>query len=854
MGFNEKDYIPTSEVIKLLGLDIFKAQKASTIIGYLGIKRKIFSDGNTFIGYCERKSFDSVFKKLEEFYNEYCVVDEYDLPNDYIKKNLTSYPMPKGYNAIFYSKRLPGSDYKVYKVLYKKKDLNHLKETSVNNIAVTYLSDEELLASGDYLTLKETETFLNAGRTAFKEIRNHFDLGEIKIKGKTYLNKTKIEEFIKAREVFYKEYITAPDISLEYLNGNTNRAIIPKLKSYEAPTYFLTTSNSVSISCVGVFKRAEVEEYLKSINYGQIKISDITGDTPFDTFKERLNTLYDWKGYSDNSEFTYKEWFKYVEKALSKSKCNSSTMSCNINTYIQCTLLLKKLLDSSDKKEIYMFTSNELNLFQKGISVIQQRRYIYYFIRKVYQEIISEYGSSKVAYKISLIEKPPRKKNKKNNKENSDDIIYDFEVYSEVFQYQLKLDYHVKNSLNEIFETGTATYASTWLYVMLHLNNAWRNGDVTDFPDVDIDDLLISFEIDDLDWFKTNVLSLPKARGIISRIIQKEFIISKTKMNGHFFCSDDLAPALATAVIILTLYKKSQIIDDNEKLIMFNTKYNQVNRTLLNIFFKELKIDGFKFKSKKFNKTVMTYITYLANLSGDKKALKYAQYMRSQIAMSSLLHYIDFNIKSVEKLSSLLFARGEFGYITSLLLAKLNHGEVPDFEEATKQIYSINQMFGDVTKMSTTIGFLNTIRGERASVAKYLSEKGLKECQEILTDLFARKLPSKQGSDIQCLFSKMGCQKTELKSCFDCPYHIPTIYALTSLCEVLVCDLKRYCETKNIPNRYKLALSIHRKKLVLSEAVKKFGSEYVFNCLGIDKETFIDILSDIPNPLQVSNN
>lgn len=374
-----------------------------------------------------------------------------------------------------------------------------------------------------------------------------------------------------------------------------------------------------------------------------------------------------------------------------------------------------------------------------------------------------------------------------------------------------------------------------------------------DFPTINIDDLLASFEIDSLDWFKTNTLSVSKARGIIARIIQWEISISKTRMDGHFFCSDDLAPALATAVIILTLHKRTQDVEDNEKLIYFNTKHNQASQGLLNNFFKDLEVDGFKFKSKKFNKTVMTFITHLANLSGDVKALEYAKYMRSHTNISSTLHYIDFNVEAVERLSELLFARGEFGYITSLLLTRMNGGEVLDFEESTEQIYRVNKMFGDVTKMSTTIGFLNTIRGDRVSVAKYISERSFEECQEILTDLFARKLPSKNGGDVQCLFSKLGCQRTDLKSCFDCPYHIPSIYALTSLCEVLLADIRKYSETTNIPNRYKLALSIHRKKLVLSEAVKKFGSEYVFNCLGVDKETFIEILSEIPNPLQITN-
>ncbi|MBQ8997472.1 MAG: hypothetical protein IJ086_02120 [Clostridium sp.] len=848
MEIDKSKYILTSEVVDMLGLSQLSNQKASSIISLIGINKKTFSNGRTFIGCCEKESVDIAIDKVKIFYDEYGVIDEFDLPQDCIKKNLKTYPMPKGYNYIFYKTRVPEKEYGNYKVVFKRKDVSELKERLKG-------SDELNIQSNinNYMPLKEAEKLLNCGRVTFKEIRANFDLGQVKLKGKTYLSIAKLNEFIEKRNQFYKEYITAPDISLEYLNGNTNRTIIPKLKSYKAPSYFLTIENSISTSTVGIFKRNEVEQLLKDMNYGGINITDINGDTVFETFEARLNHSSNWNGYSEESEFTYTEWFKHVRKALDKSNCNESVMSSKINNYVQCTLLLKSLLDSNSKKEIYMFTTNELNLFQRGISVLMQRTYLYYFIREIHQEISGIYGPNKLAYKISLIEKPPRTNGKNKDDDKDEDIIYNFEAYAEIFKYQLKIDYHVRKSLDEIYELGTATYASTWLYIMLHLNNAWRNGDVRDFPALNIDDLLASFEIDSLDWFKANTLSVSKARGIISRIIQWEISISKTRIDGHFFCSDNLAPALATAIIILTLHKRTQDVKDSEKLICFNTKHNQVSQGLLNSFFKDLEVNGFKFKSKKFNKTVMTFITHLANLSGDVKALEYAKYMRSHTNISSTLHYIDFNVEAVERLSELLFARGEFGYITSLLLTRINGGEVLDFEESTEQIYRVNKIFGDVTKMSTTIGFLNTIRGDRVSVAKYISERSFEECQEILTDLFARKLPSKDGGDIQCLFSKTGCQRTELKSCFDCPYHIPSIYALSSLCEVLLADIRKYSETTNVPNRYKLALSIHRKKLVLSEAVKKFGSEYVFNCLGMDKETFIEILSQIPNPLQITN-
>ena len=116
--------------------------------------------------------------------------------------------------------------------------------------------------------------------------------------------------------------------------------------------------------------------------------------------------------------------------------------------------------------------------------------------------------------------------------------------------------------------------------------------------------------------------------------------------------------------------------------------------------------------------------------------------------------------------------RGEFGYITNMLLTRVYDENVTNFEEATDAIVRINDIFGDVFKIHSMAGFLNTIRIERQAVIDTLAEKSFNECQEILTDLFARKLPSREDN-VQCLVSKEGYKRTDLKSCFEYQYHIP---------------------------------------------------------------------------------
>ena len=244
----------------------------------------------------------------------------------------------------------------------------------------------------------------------------------------------------------------------------------------------------------------------------------------------------------------------------------------------------------------------------------------------------------------------------------------------------------------------------------------------------------------------------------------------------------------------------------------------------------------------------MTYVTYLANMSGDDKSLQYAKYMRSHTKLASTLYYIDFDIKSIEGLSKILFQRGEFGYIPTLLMNKLSEGKSLNNKEIAKQVYEVNALFNEATQLNATIGLLNAIRADRESIVNLIEEKSLRECQELLTDLFTKKLPSKTDKDVQCLVSKTGCKRTDLNDCLECQYHIPSIYALNSLCKSIMSDIKLYNETKIIPNRLRLALKIHKKKFVLQEAVKRFGRDYVFGCLGYSKDAFIDLLSEIPNP------
>lgn len=820
-----KKYISLEEASKILGMENFSFNVIYESIRAFNIRQVIKSREKYYHVDDVNKVLDEVKNFYDNHYTFYDITHVLKITKTAIERcKMTKVKIPPGYNPVLYSKRFPKSPYKVNRTAFKKEEVDKF--------------------FNDYISLQEVLNITNFTKGHFNNVvRKSCKIRTLN--GHTLFNKDDVNKLIKKQQKFLSEYIDMKSAREKYSSKGFN-IHFRELNLYDAPYYAITRDNRLSIAKVrGVYKISEIKKYVENRVSNKVD-TDVEGATPFETFTYRLNNHVNWVGFNKSSKYTEQKWFEFIKNYLNRSLSKKSTMMSNINRYVRCTFIIKEMLERNAKTEVYLLTANEINLFLRSISYLSIKKFIYYFLREVYGDIQANIALNKRCFKLSEIKKPPRKLTKleDNNNEDSNEIIYDFSVYSKVFKYQLDLDLHTKKSIEEIQTKGTAIYASVWLYAMLHLNNAWRHGDVRDFPKLEIEDLQKDFGINSIEWFNDNKIELPLARAVIYSVIQWEFIVSKTQMKGRFFCSDELTLPIATAIIILTIFNDNFLVMDSSNTLMkFNTKYNEVNRSMLKKFFEGLDVQGFNFSSKKFNKSIMTYITYLANMSGDNKSLEYAKWMRSHKHIGSTLNYIDFNIEAVEKLSKMLFSRGEFGYITSLLINKLNNGITKDFNEISEQVYAVNQTFGDAFKVNSTVSFLNSIRAERESVVDYLSTKTLQESQEMLSDIFTRKLPSKEGTDVQCLHSKTGCQRNDLDNCFECPYHIPSIYALSKLCNSLTHNINDYFASENKARKFRLSIKIHRKKQILIEAIQKFGKDYVYGCLGMSRDEFLDKLA-----------
>ena len=753
----------------------------------------------------------------------------------------------------------------------------------------SFSSDDEYVDSKKVMELLGFISSYIQNKRNLKTLRESNCVKFKKCNNKFYYRISDIENIIAKRNRFFEEYIPVTCVDELYfnkvnfeMNKHRKEKLSKEVTTYKIPEYCVGLNERFKnqyIRC-GAFKISELDNFVETFNkeMGKKVNTDIKGEDRYDTFLLRLNDYMYWNGFNKETIYTNEKVLEFIKRRLNSSKKRERDIDDLIRDYIVFIVELSNGLNNLKITEVYLLSNAQIQLIMNSIQSVDIECIFYKFLKEVNSDFKKLGYGQKLRFDINNIENPKSKYHfiSEEDFENLEKDIYDFETYSKVFNYLIDVDVHIPKIIEEINSTNSIVYASVWLYCMLHLNNAWRNGDCDRFPELVIKDLLSEFGIDDILWFSKNRLTLPQAKSVIFRVRQWEMRMSKTQMKGAFFCSDELAPAFSTAVIILSLYKyNNNIIDDyvdeENKLIMnFGNEHNEVTKTMLNNLFKSAKIKKFKFSSRKFNRTIMTYVYLLANLSGDAKALVYAQELRKHLKIESTMNYVDFDISKVEALGRQLFERGEFGYVATLLCSKVLCGEeLGSFEEMTNKVVQVNKAFGGVQGIIDNTRFLNNIRSERQLVVDMISEKSFRECQEILTDMFARNLSSKCGSDIQCLFGHNACKMPQLDgeySCFDCPYHIPFIYALSRLCSSLVDNLKDYlgipryikgegCKEYlvNNPNAssklnkrtlLQTGLKIERRKVLLKEAIDKYGKNYVYQCLGVDRDDFI-LLSNL---------
>lgn len=763
----------------------------------------------------------------------------------------------------------------------------------------------EVLDPNIYCTTEQAAGLLNMGLQVFRQFVkvyniNHF---EIKVLGRGYFYKIDdIQQFIDMRKKDNELYLDNT-IAVKKYSISLTRKLTAEGKNYPVPLYmsqkdctqprfrFLISDLEEArldnnLEFIADIADGDSQSNLKVKEGFKRKITRNTNkkeDKPLFTApiaKTKISLFYE--QYADNPTemflelckirgidldslaiqipYTIMNWKEFAFKRIDDFSGASNKYKWKVNELVNSTKYLLNIINiEGEYKEVYTISTKDISKHFKKLNQVHRINLLMY-LRSVHKEALEELtkqgSDGKNLFSIIELEKIHSelldKQYKKSKKPKVDDI-YPVDTFLDVFNYANDIDTHIKNCIEEYELFQLCTYASTWLTVLIHLNNGWRLNDASNFKRIYIDDILNKIGIENINWFKSNKLTLEFARLIISRVSQGEFIVTKTKMKGHYFCSDELACSVASAVIFLTLTSK-KIEDSIPVLTDFYTDDNHPTAYQFKRFFKGFKISNFVFTSLKMNKTLLTYIFSINGGLSEDTALKIVSKMRGHATEDMILHYIKLNEDEVAKISKILFHRGEFGYIYEMLIDGLqeeNCNTLIGRKEKNELAQSIKDKFCKVYNIEFLAGFFNEYKVERAKIVDEIKGKSLEERMQKLTDIYSSKLHSKEIG-IQCFVGIDNCpalKKGENRDCNKCACHIPSLMAVKDISLDFYNNILAYHDkTISYGKKLKLSVSLNHNIEILASAIETYGVDLVYSFMDHEIHEIENLFNQVLEP------
>lgn len=416
----------------------------------------------------------------------------------------------------------------------------------------------------------------------------------------------------------------------------------------------------------------------------------------------------------------------------------------------------------------------------------------------------------------------------RSHSENDGKEIYTPEIYLEYLNYAKNLEQNIQDSIKNRY------IANMWLFTIMHLMDTWRATDiVNNLFEIEIE----TFEIDGLEWFLSNNLSIEQAQSVINQVYLATRFLSTSKTNKllTFLVPFDFILPAGYAFIINELHRRRS--GDNyllQTLISNDLKARTPNNQHLNFFRHNTLLKDFK--SLVMNRSTMTYLfNSIVDDSPDPElALAYTQQTRSHKQESSTAVYVkatNFD-GSLGNISLNLFNRGHFGWIYNtlikLMLEDTNLNQPIDIR--TDLIKDLRNEFNP-SQIEEWATFLRLMEKKRDYILKFLSGLDQIEIKRLINAIFKGEMPSRNANG-QCLTSP-DCKNPHLKSCFSCEYFIPQVYAIIHIkveIEQLIASIES-TKYSTIIERDSHFLKIYL--LLLNEAISVYGQEYI--------QTFIDL-------------
>ncbi|MCC2502134.1 hypothetical protein [Bacillus paranthracis] len=547
--------------------------------------------------------------------------------------------------------------------------------------------------------------------------------------------------------------------------------------------------------------------------------------------------------FNDNGKETAQYWFTYVKRKSSKSKASRATTKKEIRMLFNTTILLTEM---TNLKELFTYTERELNLaiFNSNVNKTVQTE-MYKFLRQVSET--REIAGVSTSYNFKKLNNVYKKPNRVQNEKT----IYSIEEYISLIDYTKDIVQHKKRAIEDIqLQIKKEKHShrdSSWLYVLLHLNNAWRHYDVASFPRINLQQTQIGKmeTLDALEWIEKNSLSEQDIITIINQVRAMSFVHSKTKKKRHFFCSQELMAAFAHAAVLCEL--RCQISQPlSHALIDFNNRTKTFKEVLKKAFFEGYD-NNFIFKSKQMNRTLISYVYSVIKKTTNRNPLEITKFIRSHSNEETTNIYIDIPQEQLDFITNQIFDLGHFGYAYDALSELILQEPIDNREEQTQTSLALKEVFGNVYHIEQVARYLNRLSEEQQIVYKVIRGLSLEERKEIYNSIKLGQQPAKKEY-FQCIYQTC---KFPNRDCEKCQFAVPNFYALSQLEEEFQMNFNEFKEkfdsTTKQGEKIRLSNLLYNYLYLIESAVKKFGKDEVSSFFKNGLEGFKKELLSIPN-------
>ncbi|WIW70271.1 hypothetical protein [Anaerosinus gibii] len=669
----------------------------------------------------------------------------------------------------------------------------------------------------NYYTLEESATLLDRhSSSVFALVKKKQFKGTLLFKNKYYIPKSEVELFITENFINNDEYIVITEANNLYGIDLRTLKKLPNTRMVKQPRF------------KALIYKKDIEAYLHRQKY--LNTDPILEDSKaaYEFFIIESTNLFENSLYKETSTLYKNFVFLQLKKSEEKNKRKA------IRRYIRCSRRLLKLIH----KDIFLFDDNEIKLFLSEESITTNDSAL------ICRFLLYCKSIKKNKCRFTVI---PVIQRKYDNSEQRETIPE--KTFVQYHQNVIDLNFHIQKAVKK------SKHTQIWIYIMMHLFEAWRAGDIKSIPNIDLDQV----NIVDFSYFNNNLNGLSKLQAeiILQQYYMHELIVNKTGACNSFNVPKSLIIPFATALTIAEIHRRK----NNKKCIMYHFQNSYPKKSdYLRFFNGQSELAAFS--NLKACRTFLTlfyeYVSEKSNLQSIAnevtRRLRSHKLQENDMLLTNTTSIYIQEMNNNEKevnFSVHLFERGSFGWLYHTLLLFIAGDKTWNrlsLQDKTNLIVGIESKQSPLQIEGLGKFLLRQQEKKKIlidEIRNFPKEKLLDKIQGIYEGIMPARVP-----EAQC-FVYGNCKHPKpQKICYQCEYLIPNKYFLVSLKNELFNLLKAFQdlinrEEKAIKSGYFLSLDAEKMKLrwILLEYMNLLGEALDEEC-GLGRETvsaFIDL-------------